>query len=90
MGERHKKFEWSDIVINYLHQNFVNPLLYEILVEYEDVKKYVKIGEQSISQRELLRTLRIINYISGYTYEFRFGKTSGLWIRRVGAAEESQ
>lgn len=76
-------FDWSEIVTDYLNDIFADPAMTEILLEYENVAASVQVGEESISQRAFLGTLKKINYVSGFTYEFRFGKTPGLWIKRV-------
>ncbi|KAF1294177.1 hypothetical protein [Candidatus Enterococcus leclercqii] len=67
-------FDWSEIVTDYLNDIFADPEITEILLEYEDVATNVQVGEESISQRAFLGTLKKINYVSGYTFEFRFGK----------------
>lgn len=83
-------FDWSEIVTDYLTDIFADSLITEILLEYDDVAANVQIGDESISQRAFLGTLKKINYVSGYTYEFRFGKKPGLWVRRVQSVNESK
>lgn len=85
-------YDWSDDVIVYLNEVFSNPTIKdkEIQLDFADFAANVYVGAQSISQRALLGTLRKINVISGYSFQFRVGKTPGLWVQKCRSASESK